>query len=228
MAFRSGRIAGVLVTLILGITLVLWGRSQNSPKGSPGPARAEKGGQLVVSVRTEPRSFNRITANNQSTELLSLLTQARLVRINRETFELEPWLADRWESSVDGLTHTLHLRPGVQWSDGTPFTSADVVFSVQVATDQKSGSILASMLVAGGKPITATAPSPDTVVVSFAAPSGPGLRLLDQLTIVPKHKLQAAYASGEFEKAWGAATPPSELVGLGPFVLKEYQPGQRL
>ena len=33
---------------------------------------------------------------------------------------------------------------------------------------------------------------------------------------------------GKFAEAWGAATPPADIVGLGPFVLKEYTPGQRL
>ena len=53
-----------------------------------------------------------------------MLTQGPLVRINRSTFELEPWLAERWESSADGLTHTLHLRQGLTWSDGTPYVAA--------------------------------------------------------------------------------------------------------
>ena len=35
--------------------------------------------------------------------------------------------------------------------------------------------------------------------------------MLDQVAILPKHKLEAAYASGDFAKAWSAATPPSEL-----------------
>ena len=57
------------------------------------------------------------------------------MRVNRATFELEPWLAERGSSSADGRTHTLHLRPGVTWSDGTPFTSADVLFSLQAVYD---------------------------------------------------------------------------------------------
>jgi len=64
-----------------------------------------------------------------------MLTQGPLVRINRSTFELEPWLAERWESSADGLTHTLHLRQGLTWSDGTPLTSADVLFSLRAVYD---------------------------------------------------------------------------------------------
>ena len=183
---------------------------------------------MVVSVRSEPRSFNRITVGNQSTELLSILTQARLVRVNKASLEVEPWLAERWESSPDGLTHTLHLRKGVQWSDGTPFTSADVAFTLKAAMDPKSGSVVASVLMAGSKPIGVATPDAATVVLTFAAPSGPGLRMLDQVTILPRHRLEAAYEAGEFARAWGAATPPGELVGLGPFVLKEYTPGQRL
>jgi peptide/nickel transport system substrate-binding protein len=154
--------------------------------------------------------------------------QSRLVRLNKATWELEPALADKWESSPDGLVHTLHLRPGVAWSDGTPFTSADVVFTLTAAMDPKSGSVLTSVLTAGGKPIAVNAPTPDTVTLIFAGPSGPGLRMLDQVAILPKHKLEAAYASGAFAKSWSAATPPAELAGLGPFLLKEYTPGQRL
>ena len=183
---------------------------------------------MVVSVRSEPRSFNRLVTGTQSAELLALITQARLLRINKATFEVEPMLAEKWESTADGLRHTLHLRKGVAWSDGTPFTSADVVFTFTAAMDPKAGSVLTSVLTAGGKPIVVTAPTPDTVVLTFAGPSGPGLRMLDQVAILPKHKLEAAYKKGEFAKSWNAATPPSEMAGLGPFVLKDYTPGQRV
>jgi peptide/nickel transport system substrate-binding protein len=183
---------------------------------------------LVVSVRSEPRSFNRIVTGTQSAELLALLLQSRLVRVNKATFELEPMLAESWERSADGLVYTLQLRKGVAWSDGTPFTSADVVFSLTAAMDPKTGSVFAAVLKAGGQPIAVNAPTPDTVTLTFAGPLGPGLGVLDQVTILPKHKLEAAYLNGDFAKAWPAATPPSDLAGLGPFVLKEYLPGQRL
>lgn len=157
-----------------------------------------------------------------------MLTQGRLVWINRATYELEPWLAESWESSADGRTHTFHLRPGVTWSDGTPFTSADVLFSVQAVFDPKAESVLADSLLVGGQPIRARAPDAQTVVLTYAAPSGPGVRLLDALPILPRHKLGAALAAGAFVSAWNSTTPPSELVGTGPFLVREYQPGQRV
>jgi peptide/nickel transport system substrate-binding protein len=187
-----------------------------------------RGGQIVASIRAEPRSFNRLVARDSATELISLLTQGPLVRVNRATFELEPWLAERWESSDDGRVHTLHLRPGVTWSDGTPFTSADVLFSLEAVFNPKAKSVLAGILLAGGQPLRATAPDPQTVVVTFPAPSGPGLRLLDQLPILPKHKLQGALDGGAFATAWNSTTAPEALVGTGPFVVREYLPGQRV
>jgi len=191
-------------------------------------AAPRRGGQIVGSIRSTPRSFDRLVAADQASDLFSVLTQGRLVRINRATYETEPWLAERWDSSADGRTHTVHLRPGVTWSDGTPFTSADVLFSLKAAFDPKSGSVAGSSLTVGGKPMTATAPDANTVVFEYAAPSGPGVRLLDMLPIMPRHKLESALTAGQFAKAWSPGTAPAEIVGTGPFVLREFQAGQRI
>lgn len=160
------------------------------------------------------------------TELFTLLTQSKLLRIDRVSGEPEPRLAEKWESSADGLTHTFTLRDGVTWSDGTPFTSADVVFSFQAAY-QKHGTLGSSLLV-DGKPLEATASGPRTVTVKFPAPFGPGIRLLDNLPILPRHKLEASFKGGTFDEAWSSKTAPADLVGTGPFVLARYEPGQRL
>lgn len=220
---RRGLIlAGAGAVAALGLVLRFGGSD------APTPPVVRRGGQIVASLRSEPRSFNRLVARDYAAEVVTLLTQGRLARINRATFELEPWLAERWESSADGRTHTLRLRPGVTWSDGTPFTSADVLFSFQAVFDPRAKSVVASSLLVGGRPITAGAPDAETVILTYATPSGPGLRLLDNLPILPKHKLEAALASGSFAAAWNSTTPPAEMVGTGPFVLREYQPGQRL
>ena len=224
------RLLGIVVTAsILMGGFVFW-RSTAAPEIANGTAlpAALSGGQLVGSIRAVPRSFNRIVAREQTTELLSFLTQGRLVRVNRTTFDLEPWLAEKWDAAADGRSYTLHLRPGVTWSDGTPFTSADVLFTLQAVFDPRSESVVANQLTVAGKPITATAPDDHTIVLTYPAASGPGLRLLDALVILPKHKLEGALAAGTFAKSWDSATPPADLVGTGPFLLREYVPGQRI
>ncbi len=225
---RSVPFLGVVVALlIVGVALLYQGTTvrRDAPDEA---ATARRGGQVVASLRSEPRSFNRLVVQDQPSDMLAMLMQGRLVRVNRATFELEPWLAERWETGADGRTYTLHLRPGVTWSDGTPFTSADVVFSFQAVLDPASESGMRDNLTIGGEPIRASAPDATTVVLEYPAPSGPGLRLLDILPILPKHKLEPALLAGTFATAWGTDTPPSEVVGTGPFVLREYVAGQRV
>ena len=224
---KPSRYVGLGVTAgLLAAFFLVRGCPSTRDGGGNSNATARRGGQIVGSIRSTPRSFDRLVAADQASDLFGVLTQGKLVRINRSTFELEPWLADRWESSADGRTHTVHLRPGVTWSDGTPLTSADVLFSLKGAFDK--GGIVGSSLIVGGKPITATATDASTVVFSYAAPSGPGVRLLDMLPILPKHKLESALNGGDFAKAWAPGTAPAEIVGTGPFVLREFQVGQRI
>jgi peptide/nickel transport system substrate-binding protein len=94
--------------------------------------------------------------------------------------------------------------------------------------DDKAGSVLGSTLQVNGRPVTATVLDERTVRVDYAAPFGPGLRLLDNLPILPRHKLESLLASGAFSQAWNAATPPADPVGMGPFQLARYEPGQRM
>src|SRR5687767_7269553 len=103
-------VAVIVAGLVAGTAL--WRRSPSrdaAPGG--GVASPARGGQLIAAIRAEPTSFNRLIDAKQTTDVVAMLTQGRLLRINRATFEVEPWLAERWESSPDGLTHTFHLRP---------------------------------------------------------------------------------------------------------------------
>jgi peptide/nickel transport system substrate-binding protein len=181
----------------------------------------------VVAVRTEPQSFNWFTRHDASTHLVTLLTQARLVRINGTTQDVEPWLAESWTRSADGLRYTIRLRSDARFSDGTSLTAEDVVFSIDAAYD--AGSVLSDSMKVGGKRLAATA-SPDGRVVTIDFPSafGPGLRLLDNLPVLPMQRLKAARDAGAFASAWGLATPVEEVTGLGPFAIDDYRPGERL
>jgi peptide/nickel transport system substrate-binding protein len=189
------------VALLIGLS-ALWREGPAEPAAAP-----RRGGQIIVSARAEPRSFNRLASRDQFTDMIALLTQGRLVRVNRASQEIEPWLAERWEISADGRTYTMHLRPGVTWSDGEPFTSADVVFSLAAILDPKNQSPLATVMTVSGQPIRAEAQS---------------------FWIFPKHKLEPALRAGKLASTWATSTPPSEIVGTGPFVIATYDPGQRL
>src|SRR5204863_8951335 len=110
-----------------------------SNKGSD----SQPGGELLVSVRTEPRSFTRLDgAREEGTDLVALLIHAGLVRTNRATDEVEPWLAESWTRSANGREFTIKLRPNVQFSDGHAFSSEDVMFSFAAAYATPAGDSL--------------------------------------------------------------------------------------
>ena len=213
----------LFAALIVAISATVRYVSRSSP-----PATVRTGGALVATVRSEPVTFNRYVRNSFPTHLVSLLTQAPLVRINRVSSQPEPWLASGWTASDDGRSITVDLREGVTWSDGVPFDAEDVVFSVRAAMDPGVHGPIADGLKVANTPIAVKALTPHRVVFTFAAPFAPGARLLDALPIYPRHVLEKPLADGTFRSAWGPSTDPKQMPGLGPFVLQRYEPGQRI
>ena len=225
---RLSRVIPVLV-LAGAVGLFFLTRRGDPPVAPVNEAsEATPGGLLRVSYKYEPSTYNRFVAADVTQDGLARLIHATLIRLNRATGQLEPRLAREWTSSPDGLTWTLKLREDVLFSDGAPFTAADVVFSFQALYDPKVESEIKSSFLINAKPLTVRAMDAHTVVIVFPAPYGPGISLLDAVPIFPSHKLKAALDAGKFRDAWGLSTPLTEIVGLGPFVLAEYVSGQRL
>ena len=222
----------LLIAAIAGTGYLVWNDITGLRKPGGLPPRVEqkpqRGGSLTVTQRSEPRSFNRLASGSSVTDVVSHLTQAKLVRINRATQQLEPWLAETFETAPGGTVFTLKLREGLRWSDGTPFTTEDVLFTFRALQDEKAGSVLASALEINGQQIKVSAPDARTIRLEYPAPFGPGLRLLDNLPILPRHKLEGALSAGNFAQSWNAATPPGDMAGMGPFQLVRYDAGQRL
>src|SRR4029453_16476555 len=124
---------------------------------TPASTRVQPGGEIVASLRAEPRSFNRFVARDTGTALFGQLTQSKLIRINQVTQELEPLLAESWNASPDGLRVTMKLRPNVTFSDGHPFTADDVLFSFEAAYDEKASTVINDALRVAGKKLAVAA-----------------------------------------------------------------------
>jgi peptide/nickel transport system substrate-binding protein len=223
--FRT--LIGLVAVLI--IVVAFW-MARSRPSAVLGVSESEpsSGGKLVASFRAEPTTFNRLVASRASEQRIAVLTQATLLRVDPVSHQVEPRLATTWTSSLDKLTWTLKLRDGVEFSDGVPFTAADVAFTFDALYDPRLASDMASGYLIGGKPLVVRAVDDRTITLTFPSPFGPGLRILDGLPILPRHKLAAALAAGTLRDTWGRSTPPTDVVGLGPFVLAENTPGQAL
>ncbi|MET0456090.1 MAG: ABC transporter substrate-binding protein [Mycobacterium sp.] len=83
-----------------------------------------------------------------------------------ENLEMRPALAESWETSPDQLTWTFHLRTGVTFHDGSPFTADDVVYSYRRIIDEKLANVDKFSAVTD-----VIAQGPDTVVIRVAHPT---------------------------------------------------------
>jgi peptide/nickel transport system substrate-binding protein len=187
------------------------------------------GGRLVVALRSEPRTLNPVTASDSPpTRDVTGRLHADLIRINRETQRTEPALARSWSVSPDGRQYTLQLRRGIRFSDGAPFSADDVVFTFQVLLDERVRAPHRDLLIVGGKPLTVEKLDSHTVRFTLAQPYAAAERIFDSIAILPRHRLEPVYAAGRLSEVWGLTSPPDAIVGLGPFQLREFVPGERL
>ena len=190
------------------------------------PGRA--GGKLVVAVRSEPKTLNPVLAADGPSRDVIRCMSGDLIHISGDSLKTEPALAKSWDISRDGKQYTLHLRRGLRFSDGQPFSADDVIFSFQVYLDEKVHSPQRDLLVVGDKPIAVLKLDDDTVRFDLAKPYAAAERIFDGVAMLPRHLLEKTYRDGKFSQAWNLGAPPSELAGLGPFRLKEYVNGQRI
>jgi len=137
----------------------------------------------------------------------------------------DPWLAESWDVSPDGMTYTFHLRKGVKFHDGTELLAGDVIYSYnRLHTIGEGYAYLISGIT------SAEAPDDYTVVFKLEQPSGLFVPSLARLSILNEDLVRAntvaegAYAAeGDYGKAWlltnDAGSGPYQIVE---FPLEEY------
>ncbi len=187
-----------------------------------------RGGRLVVADRGTPKTFNYLLAGDAvSATVASYLMSAALVEMDHDTQSFVPGLAESWQASDGGKTITVKLREGLKFSDGTPITADDFLFTLKVAADEKSGALFRESFLSGGQPIKATKMDDRTFKLEQAEASASIESFLAIFRPLPRHKLEAIYAKGEFGKAWDVTTAAADLAVSGAFLLKEFVPNQR-
>jgi peptide/nickel transport system substrate-binding protein len=182
---------------------------------------------LYSSIGSDPRTFNPIIITDSvSSTVIGDLFEG-LVKDNPLTTLPEPDLAQSWDYGDGGKTITFQLRRDVKWSDGVPFTSRDVVFTMGAIYDPHVPNSIVSSLIIGGQPIKVEAPDDYTVVMKMPRPFAPLLYSIG-FPIAPAHALENALKTMQFNRIWGIDTPPDKLVSLGSYRMQRYVPGQQV
>lgn len=177
-------------------------------------ASAQRGGDLIIAMNgsSEPASLDGQIDPYQSAWLMNSFVTDRLVFVNPETAQYEPFLATGWEISEDGLSWTFSLRDDVTFQDGEPFNAEALQYNIERIKAPETASAQAADELG---PITEM-----NVIDEYTLElvyDQPWSNLLDALTSIPIWSPAAleAYPPGEFDY---------QLVGTGPFTLAEYVP----
>jgi len=186
------------------------------------------GGRLVLSTFVDPKTFNPVTGNEQSSQDIYRFLFASLLGYDPNTQEVSPGLADWWTNSPDSKTWTFHLRKNLHWSDGQPINADDVVFTCNdLIYNTKINPVMADALRVDGKDFTVTKVDDLTVQVVTPEIFAPFLTVFGAgVPIMPKHILEKYVADGTFNSTYGVNWKPQDIVGSGPFIIQEYKPAQ--
>lgn len=187
-----------------------------------------RGGSFTfVSFGEGPKSFNPITTNeSSSSDIIGRMFES-LIGYDNAKQAYVPGLLKEWYMEADKRHWILKLRQGLRWSDGSPLTADDILFTAQVIYDPNISTPLRDILQVGGKPFVFEKIDDTTVRVKLAEPTGSFLALMGWGPI-SKKAYEAAYKAGQFDVSMGINVAPDKIVCSGPFKLEQYVPGERV
>ncbi len=202
MYIKISRLVGIFL-------LVLWGHAPAGCEASP------VGDAIVTASIGDASTLIPILASDSSSAEVCGLVYNGLIRYDKD-LNLEGELAESWEIKDEGLVIIFHLRKGVKWHDGEPFTARDVEFTYLKLIDPNvktpySGDFerVKSLEVLDDH----------TVKVTYKEPFSPGLSSWG-MGIMPRHLLE--------KEDLGSTKYSRNPVGTGPYRFKEWKTGEKI
>ena len=193
---------------------------------------ASGGNNLVVEIGPDPETID--PALNSAIDGANMIIHLfePLLNFDKDN-NIIGGMAETWEVSDDGLTYTFHLRDGLKWSDGTPLTANDFVYTFKRVADPLTAAPYGYDLLCMVKgydeasngnvdALGVSAPDDQTFVVELSYPCVYFDKICAFATMSPVQQATID-ANGE---AW--AVDPSTYVCNGPMKIKEWVPGSHI
>ena len=204
---------------------------------APAAGTPKDGGTLVVALPGDLNRTDTALIDDANSSYIGQQVMETLVTLAPGTGDkIVPALATEWSVSDDGLQYTFKIRDGVKFHDGTPLDAAAVKYNFdrwmnipQSYVDLGYTYYIDTVITPAIKSVEA--PDASTVVVTLNSPNS---AFLIQMTLTPfgissPTALEAGNASApDFANNKYATGGPPAMVGTGPFVFKEWTPGQQV
>ena len=212
------------------------------PPESP-VARGNRTQTLELGNLTEPADLDPQVINSQSDFNIVFTLLEGLTTPDAKDLHPTPGAAQSWDISADGTVYTFHLRRNARWTDGTPVTADDFLFSYRRMLSPKLASEYSYMLyvvrnaedynkgkITDFNTVGFKALDPFTLQVTLNAPTPYFLSLIGHHSWfpVPRQAIEKAAAAARVgtDERGTRWTRPENYVGNGPFVLKEWKTNQ--
>ncbi|MFC1854031.1 peptide-binding protein [candidate division CSSED10-310 bacterium] len=189
---------------------------------------------LVRALSTSPQYLNPVLSSDTTSSSVEELVFDPMVAIDGSPdSNLVGRLAEKWDISPDKLTIIFHLRPGIRWHDGEPFTAEDVKFTFDVAMRKDVPAIGMQSSIEPLQKIEII----DThkIAFHFRYPFSPGLLGIGSTLIVPKHRLddqglvlEAKRRASDEPVTFLTSGFNRNPIGTGPYIFKEWKTAQRI
>lgn len=201
---------------MLGLLSACGSSDQTTSIDYDAPYPAVNGGNTINAMIGEPSGLIPMIAGESAASTIAANIFNSLLKYDKN-LDLEGELAQSWVISNDQKTITFTLKPDMKWADGKPLTSADVLFTWKLVTDENTRTPYASdyKLV-----IKAETPDALTFRVTYQEPYAPALDTWAGLQILPKHLLE-----GEDINTTAFARNP---VGSSYYQLERWLNGERI
>lgn len=176
-------------------------------------------GTVTIPIASNPAPDPITSTTGLSGILLNKQLFGQLVRPSDVDLQPSPDLAESWELSEDGLTYTFHLRSGVTWHNGDPFTADDVKFTFDAILNPDVNAAFRRNL----GPLTGChVIDESTVELTLSQPYAPLLTMLGyNIMMMPKNVLEGQDLNSPTDFI---ASP----VGTGPYMWKEFVSGDHI
>jgi len=205
-------------TWLVFFCLTVTACSPQAPGGVPagsGAAEPAHGDILVEGSIGDASNLIPLLASDSTSHEIAGLVFNGLIKYDKDVHIVGD-LAESWEISRDGLVITFHLRKGVRWHDGKPFTAHDVLYTYQVTVDPKTPTAYAGDFLKVKK---AEVLDDHTFRATYDRPFAPAL-MSWSVGILPRHLLEGR----------DITTSPlgRHPIGTGPYRFKEWVAGQKI
>jgi peptide/nickel transport system substrate-binding protein len=238
---RPGSFVRAIIMLMVAVFALAACTPASSVKqasGNSADAAPVRGGRLVTGAISDAKVLNPVLSSDvPSAEVWGRIYES-LIRVDPQTGQPQPRLAERFDVGADGQTLTFTLRQGLTWSDGTPFSGEDVKLTAEAVMRSKKSvrkstfqDIVGARAYAEGKASTIDGITVDgnVVTIKLEKPFCPAITEIGLFGIIPQSVfgkyLDPNDATKNLDEAPENTAPP---ISTGPFVYKEWVPNDHI